>query len=69
MSQCVRRQMPKTLNGQLTIEKTPSYFVTRHAPSRVHHLSRTIGSDIRLILVVRDPVTRAISDYTQVSTV
>ena len=58
--------MPKTLDGQLTIEKTPSYFVTREAPSRLHRLSHVIGNDIRIILVVRDPVTRAISDYTQV---
>ncbi|XP_074518664.1 heparan sulfate glucosamine 3-O-sulfotransferase 3A1-like [Halichoeres trimaculatus] len=56
-----RDLMPKTLEGQITMEKTPSYFVTREAPSRISAMSR----DTKLIVVVRDPVTRAISDYTQ----
>ncbi|XP_014679650.1 PREDICTED: heparan sulfate glucosamine 3-O-sulfotransferase 3B1-like [Priapulus caudatus] len=53
--------MPPTLDGQLTIEKTPSYFITREAPRRIAAMSR----DVKLMIVVRDPVTRAISDYTQ----
>ncbi|XDV13698.1 hypothetical protein PO909_002056 [Leuciscus waleckii] len=53
--------MPKTLEGQLTMEKTPSYFVTKEVPGRIHAMSK----DTKLIVVVRDPVTRAISDYTQ----
>ncbi|KAL0983782.1 hypothetical protein UPYG_G00132730 [Umbra pygmaea] len=56
-----RELMPKTLEGQVTMEKTPSYFVTREAPARISAMSR----DTKLIVVVRDPVTRAISDYTQ----
>ncbi|KAL6094591.1 hs3st3a1 [Pungitius sinensis] len=56
-----RELMPKTLEGQITMEKTPSYFVTREAPSRIAAMSR----DTKVIVVVRDPVTRAISDYTQ----
>ncbi|XP_068610526.1 heparan sulfate glucosamine 3-O-sulfotransferase 3B1b [Brachionichthys hirsutus] len=56
-----RDLMPKTLEGQITMEKTPSYFVTREAPARISAMSR----DTKLIMVVRDPVTRAISDYTQ----
>ncbi|XP_051771422.1 heparan sulfate glucosamine 3-O-sulfotransferase 3A1 [Ctenopharyngodon idella] len=56
-----RDLMPKTLEGQITMEKTPSYFVTREAPARICAMSR----DTKLIVVVRDPVTRAISDYTQ----
>ena len=47
----------------MTIEKTPSYFVTKAVPDRIYNMSR----DIRLIVVVRDPVTRAISDYVQAS--
>ncbi|KAL2076377.1 hypothetical protein ACEWY4_028026 [Coilia grayii] len=43
------------------MEKTPSYFVTREAPRRVHAMNR----HTRLIVVVRDPVTRAVSDYAQ----
>ncbi|KAM3864346.1 heparan sulfate glucosamine 3-O-sulfotransferase 4 [Diretmus argenteus] len=56
-----RALMPSTLEGQITMEKTPSYFVTNHAPKRIHSMAR----DIKLIIVVRNPVTRAISDYTQ----
>lgn len=54
--------MPITLQGQITMEKTPSYFVTAEAPKRVQHMDPAT----KLIIVVRDPVTRAISDYTQV---
>ncbi|KAI5131899.1 Heparan Sulfate Glucosamine 3-O-Sulfotransferase 4 [Manis pentadactyla] len=56
-----RNVMPKTLDGQITMEKTPSYFVTNEAPRRIHSMAK----DIKLIVVVRNPVTRAISDYTQ----
>lgn len=58
----VRDQMPATYEGELTLEKTPSYFVTKSVPSRLYNMS----ADVRLIVVVRDPVTRAVSDYTQV---
>jgi hypothetical protein len=53
--------MPLTSSCHVTIEKTPSYFVTRGAAGRVYNMSR----DVRLIVVVRDPVTRAVSDYVQ----
>ncbi|MBN3306407.1 heparan sulfate glucosamine 3-O-sulfotransferase 2 [Amia ocellicauda] len=56
-----RSLMPRTLDSQITMEKTPSYFVTREAPKRIHSMAR----DSKLIVVVRNPVTRAISDYTQ----
>ncbi|KAM4715873.1 heparan sulfate glucosamine 3-O-sulfotransferase 6 [Anableps anableps] len=56
-----RSLMPRTLEGQITMEKTPSYFITKEAPRRVHSMSR----HTKLIVVVRDPVTRAVSDYTQ----
>ncbi|XP_066531288.1 heparan sulfate glucosamine 3-O-sulfotransferase 4 [Hoplias malabaricus] len=56
-----RDLMPSTLEGQITMEKTPSYFVTNSAPKRIHSMAK----DIKLIIVVRNPVTRAISDYTQ----
>uniref|UniRef100_A0AAR2J2H9 Sulfotransferase n=1 Tax=Pygocentrus nattereri TaxID=42514 RepID=A0AAR2J2H9_PYGNA len=35
-----RNLMPRTLEGQITMEKTPSYFVTREAPARVFAMSR-----------------------------
>lgn len=53
--------MPATLEGQITMEKTPSYWVTREAPRRLQHMNNAA----KLLVVVRDPVTRAISDYTQ----
>ncbi|KAM3863639.1 heparan sulfate glucosamine 3-O-sulfotransferase 3B1a [Diretmus argenteus] len=59
--QWYRDLMPKTLEGQMTMEKTPSYYVTKEVPARIY----TMSKDTKLIVVVRDPVTRAISDYTQ----
>ncbi|XP_070837324.1 heparan sulfate glucosamine 3-O-sulfotransferase 2 [Chaetodon trifascialis] len=56
-----RGLMPRTLDSQITLEKTPSYFVTREAPRRISSMSH----ETKLIVVVRNPVTRAISDYTQ----
>ncbi|KAM6897029.1 heparan sulfate glucosamine 3-O-sulfotransferase 2-like [Xenentodon cancila] len=56
-----RGLMPRTLESQITMEKTPSYFVTKDTPHRISAMSQ----DTKLIVVVRDPVTRAISDYTQ----
>ncbi|XP_028935432.1 heparan sulfate glucosamine 3-O-sulfotransferase 3A1-like [Ornithorhynchus anatinus] len=53
--------MPRTLEGQITMEKTPSYFVTKEAPARISATSK----GTKLIVVVRDPVTRAVSDYTR----
>lgn len=57
-----RKKMPFSFPDQTTIEKTPGYFVSELAPERVYKMNRTI----RLILVVRDPTERAISDYTQI---
>ncbi|CAB1342071.1 unnamed protein product [Coregonus sp. 'balchen'] len=57
-----RNLMPKALEGQVVLEKTPRYFVTADSPSRIHAMSQ----EVKLIVVVRDPVTRAISDYTQI---
>lgn len=59
-----RRRMPATQDGQLTMEKTPSYFITREVPKRIYNMS----PKTKLLLVVRDPVTRAVSDYTQAIT-
>lgn len=46
----------------MSIEKTPSYFNTEFVPERV----KLMDPKILLLLVVRDPVTRLISDYTQI---
>ncbi|XP_061879981.1 heparan sulfate (glucosamine) 3-O-sulfotransferase 1-like 2 [Entelurus aequoreus] len=57
-----RTQMPFTLPGQLTVEKTPGYFAAPQVPARV----RAMNPAVRLLLIVRDPAQRLISDYTQV---
>ena len=54
-------QMPMTNKNELTIEKTPKYFVAPFVPKRIHELSRKV----KLILIVRNPLTRSISDYVQ----
>ena len=51
--------------GQLTGEKSPSYFITHGVPQRIKNYSRTVGKDVKLLLIVRDPVDRVVSDYTQ----
>lgn len=37
--QWYRHRMPYTIEGQLTMEKTPSYFVTKGVPHRVHKMN------------------------------
>lgn len=34
-----RRHMPYTIEGQITMEKSPSYFVTKEVPQRIHHMN------------------------------
>lgn len=58
-----RRQMPFSSADQVTIEKTPAYFVTDPAAQRI----RAMNSSIKLIVIIRDPVTRLVSDYAQLN--
>ncbi|CAF3190298.1 unnamed protein product [Rotaria socialis] len=58
-----RNQMPIAKNNQyLTIEKTPHYFIDRQTPARIAHLL----PEVKLIVILRDPIIRAISDYVQI---
>lgn len=57
-------QMPPVEEGQLCAEKTPGYFHHPDAPARAR---RTVP-DARLLLIVRDPVRRLVSDYNQFRT-
>ncbi|XP_029633975.1 heparan sulfate glucosamine 3-O-sulfotransferase 1-like [Octopus sinensis] len=52
-------QMPESLPHQITVEKTAMYYAVSDVPFRVHQMN----SSIRLILVVREPFSRALSDY------
>lgn len=54
-------RMPLTAGRQLTIEKSPSYFISEKAPRRMKSLS----PGLKLVLIIRDPVERLISDFTQ----
>ncbi|ESO00554.1 hypothetical protein HELRODRAFT_82775 [Helobdella robusta] len=56
-----RQQMPTSLLSDITIEKTPAYFVKDKVPHRVHLMSNNIS----LLLILRNPVYRTLSDYTQ----
>ncbi|XP_064653026.1 heparan sulfate glucosamine 3-O-sulfotransferase 5-like [Lineus longissimus] len=56
-----RSMMPPSSPGQITIEKTPKYFVSPRVPERIAKMN---GS-IKLILIVRDPLERSISDFAQ----
>ncbi|CAH1780566.1 unnamed protein product, partial [Owenia fusiformis] len=59
-----RKQMPYSYPGQTTIEKSPAYFRTDWVAERIHRFN----SSIKLLVIIRDPVTWLISDYTQVYT-
>jgi len=54
--------MPLSFTSQRTIEKTPAYFVGESVPERVQAMNRSV----KLLLIVRDPIERAISDYAQI---
>lgn len=56
-----RQKMPYSFPGQLTIEKSPAYFHEEIVPERI----QKFNSSLKLLLIVRDPVKRAISDYYQ----
>ncbi|XP_058248265.1 heparan sulfate glucosamine 3-O-sulfotransferase 5-like isoform X2 [Hemibagrus wyckioides] len=57
-----RSRMPLSLIDHVTIEKSPAYFTTEKVPERIFRMN----ASVKLLLIVRDPVTRAISDYAQV---
>ena len=52
-------RMPMTNENEVTLEKTASYFVTSTMPKNLYNLSR----NVKLILIVRHPITRTVSDY------
>ncbi|KAA8588694.1 hypothetical protein FQN60_010039 [Etheostoma spectabile] len=55
-------QMPYAFPDQLTVEKTPAYFTSSKVPKRIYQMN----PDIKLLLILRDPTGRVLSDYTQV---
>ncbi|CAG2193519.1 heparan sulfate glucosamine 3-O-sulfotransferase 1-like [Mytilus edulis] len=57
-----RKHMPYSYPEQITVEKSPRYFITDKVPERISMMNSTI----KLIVVLRNPTTRVLSDYTQV---
>ena len=57
-----KKYMPYSFPDDITVEKTPRYFISESAPERIFRMNKTI----KLIVIFRHPVTRVISDYTQV---
>ncbi|XP_053406378.1 heparan sulfate glucosamine 3-O-sulfotransferase 1-like [Mercenaria mercenaria] len=55
-----RDEMPFSTSDQITIEKSPSYFTSMEAPRRIYEMDK----NMKLILIVRDPVERTISHLT-----
>ncbi len=55
-------QMPEAGGkNMMTMEKSPNYFDLSYVPPRVFSHSKTV----KLILILRNPVDRAVSDYVQ----
>lgn len=54
-------RMPLTSKGQVTIEKSPSYFVVDEVPLRMSMVSQ----QLKLLLIVRNPIDRLVSDFVQ----
>lgn len=57
-----RKYMPYSRTTDITIEKTPRYFISESAPERIYKFN----SSSKLIVLFRHPTTRVISDYSQV---
>lgn len=58
-----RERMMCSTKDQITMEKSPQYFSSPMAPKRIH----SMDPNIKLILLVRDPISRALSHFLQVS--
>jgi [heparan sulfate]-glucosamine 3-sulfotransferase 1 len=56
-----QEKLPSVTETELATEKTPGYF---HHPATPGRMSRTVP-EAKLLLILRDPVKRLISDYNQ----
>lgn len=57
-----KEQMMCGSSDQVTVEKAPQYYPNALAPGRIHNMD----PNIKLILMVRDPIDRAMSHFLQV---
>ena len=62
LSEYIRMLPQRKRHDQILLEKTPGYFFKAEAEKRIH----AAIPDVKLILTVRDPVTRMISNYVQI---
>ncbi|XP_072180127.1 heparan sulfate glucosamine 3-O-sulfotransferase 1-like [Diadema setosum] len=60
-----RDQMPVSSKHEVTMEKTPSYIFDVSAPTRI----KAVMPDTKFIVIIRDPVVRAVSDYLHLLTI
>nr|XP_009862494.1 heparan sulfate glucosamine 3-O-sulfotransferase 1-like [Ciona intestinalis] len=56
-----KSRMPILADHEVAIEKTPSYMLSRLTAERIYNFN----PDIKLIVILRNPVDRLISDYLQ----
>ena len=52
--------MPFSRKDQLTMEKSPYYLTSQHAPQRI----LKVNPKMKFIIMIRDPVKRAVSQFT-----
>ena len=52
-------KLPLSRPGQVTMEKSPRYFYYDHVPKRI----KAMRENIKLLVLLRDPIDRAISCY------
>jgi len=78
-----KNKMQPALKNQVTMEKTPRYFIVNRAPRLIKSMDKYRRQScseedkqnkknfqcrpVKLILVIRDPVDRLISDFTQIA--
>ncbi len=48
-----RKKMPYSFPDQITVEKSPAYFVSDTAPARAY----AMNNSVKLLLILRDPVS------------
>ena len=54
-----KSQMPCSSKHTLTLERTPQYFYFKDVPKRIYDMNKSV----KLLIIVRDPVTRAVSNF------
>merc|ERR1739848_595354 len=56
-----KEQMPYSIKGQITMEKTPGYYISPDAPSRIWRFQNSFSKGkLKIIIVVRDPIERIV---------